>query len=187
MKGFLDKIDMGMRMFIIAIFGISVIYCILSGISKIFRKDSDIDEIDLENVQEYITIYSEETGEKNLDRSKLVKNYNTFYTIQSALKNYIDSLLDEKYSDTYGILSKEMINKYSKNDYIEKITKLVNENLLNDDGSYDSEYCLDRAYIIADMTYLCECKTLNDSLVEIGIRLDAVNQTYEVFYIDFNR
>ena len=186
MKDILNKLDIGMKMFIVAIFGISVIYCILSVVFGLFKDEDKDNRIDIENISGYISIYSEDTGDITADNSKLVRSYNEFYTVQSALKNYIDAILDENYSNTYSVLSSEMTSKYSKSEYIEKITNLANKNLLNSDDSYDSEYCLNRAYKIGDMTYLCECKTISDIVIKIGLRLDSINQTYEVFYIDFN-
>lgn len=184
MKNILDKLDIGMKFFIIAVFGIAVIYCILSTVFGLF-KDEKEDKIDIDNIYQYITIYSEETGENDIDTTKIVRDYSTYYTIESAIKNFMQALIDEEYSKTYSILSEELKSKYSKKEYISNIEKFTNDNFVGEESSYDIDYCLNRVYSISNLTYLCECNTINDSNVKIGIELDIMNKTYTVIYIDF--
>ena len=80
MKNILDKLDIGMRFFIVAVFSIAVIYYILSVVFGLFRDENTEEKIDIGNVEKYITIYSEETGESEIDASKIVKDYSTYYT-----------------------------------------------------------------------------------------------------------
>lgn len=187
MKEIFNKLDLGMKFFIIAIFGIAVIYCILSSIFGLFKSDKEEEKFDVDNVNKYVSIYSEETGESQIDESKLVKDYSTYYTLQTAVQNYIDALIDKDYSKTYSLLTSEMKEKYSKSEYEENIEKLVTTYFVSNESTYDTDYCLIRAYTMGDYMYLCECKTLdNEKSINIGIKLDAYNYTYTVCYIDFN-
>lgn len=176
-----------MKFFIIAVFGIAVIYCILSSIFGLFKSDKKEEKIDIDNINQYISIYSEETGESKVDNSKLVKDYSTYYTIQTATQNYIDALIDKDYSKTYSLLTSEMKEKYSKSEYEENIEKLVTTYFVSDESTYDTDYCLIRAYSMGNSMYLCECKTLiEDRSIKIGIKFDTYNYTYTVCYVDFD-
>ena len=93
-----------MKFFIIAIFGIAVIYCILSTVFGLFKSEKKKEKIDIDNIDEYIMIYSDDSKELSIDSSKIVKDYSTYYTVESAIKNFIEALVDEEYSKTYGIL-----------------------------------------------------------------------------------
>lgn len=187
MKNILDKLDIGMKFFIIAVFGIAVIYCILSTVFGLFKDDEREEKLDVNNINKYISIYSEDTGENELDTSKLVKNHSKFYTLQTAVRNYIEAIIDGKYSKTYNLLSEEMKEKYSKSEYNKNIENFVSTHFIDSDSTYDLDYCLVRAYNINSSVYLCECKTLvEDSNIKIGIKLDVSNNTYTICYLDFN-
>ena len=185
MKNILDKFDIGMRFFTIAVFCIAVIYCILSSIFGLFVDEKEEQKIDIENIKQYVTIYSEETGENEIDSSKIVKNYSEYYTIETAVSNFIQALLDEEYSKTYNILSEELKGKYSKKEYLVNVEKFTKDNFIGGESAYDIDYCLSKVYKIANFMYLCECNTLEGQLVEVGLQLNTSNQTYTVFYIDF--
>ena len=186
MKNILDKLDLGMKFFIIAVFGIAVIYCILSSVFGLFKSEKKEEKIDINNIDKYVTIYSDETGDTDIDTSKLVKNYSTYYTVESAVKNFIEALVDEGYSKTYGILSEEMKEKYSKKEYLNNIEKFVSENFKDNETTYDVDYCLNKVYYISDDNkYLCECKNINEDIVKIGINLNITDNTYTVFYVEF--
>ena len=186
MKNILNKLDLGMKFFIIAIFGIALIYCILSFVFDLFEGEKKEELLDINNVDKYISIYSEDTGETELDKDKLVKDYSTFYMLQSAVQNYINALIEGKYSKTYNIMSEEMKDKYSKAEYLKSVEEFTNNNFVNADSTYDLDYCLVRAYNIETLTYLCECRTLNaDKNIRIGIKLNITDSTYTICYLDF--
>ena len=172
-----------MRFFIIAVFGIAVIYCILSSVFGLFNHEEEEDKIDIDNIESYITIYSEESGEENIDNGKLVKHHSTYYTVQTAVQNYIQALIDGEYTNTYSILSDEMKEKYSKKEYEEKIGEFANNNFISSEISYDIEYCLQKCYLIGDFTYLCECNSISGTIIKIGIKLNTSDNTYNVFYV----
>lgn len=187
MKNILNKLDLGMKFFIIAVFGIAVIYCILSTVFGLFKDDKKEEKLDIDNIDKYISIYSEENGKNEVDKTKLVKDYSNFYTVQSAVQNYIDTLIDGKYSKTYNILSEEMKEKYSKSEYVKNIEKFTTTYFVNDDSTYDLDYCLVRAYNIESLVYLCECKTLDENKnINIGIKFNISDSTYTICYLDFN-
>lgn len=186
MKNILDKLDLGAKFFIIAVFGIAVIYCILSTVFGLFKEDSKKEKLDINNINSYILIYSEETGNNEIDKSKIVRNYSDFYTIQSAIQNYITALIEGEYSKTYDILSDEMKEKYSKKEYYSNVEKLTTTYFFSSDSTYDLEYCLVRTYNIKPSIYLCECKTLSEEKnINIAIEIDNYDSTYKICYIDF--
>ena len=78
-----------------------------------------------------------------------------------------------------------MTEKYSKKEYINNIEKFTNEHFKSSEDTYDIEYCLGKVYNISDFNYLCECNTINNSIVKIGVKLDTIDNTYKVFYIEF--
>jgi len=185
LRNILDKLDIGMKFFIIAVFGIAIIYCILSVVFGLFQDENIGNKVDINDIEQYITIYSDETGESETDTSKIVKDYSTYYTIESAVKNFIQALVDEDYAKTYNILSEELKEKYSKKEYLSNIEKFTKDNFIHDESLYEVDYCLNKVYNLSNFMYLCECNTVNDVSVKIGLKLDTSNKTYTVFYIDF--
>jgi len=175
-----------MKFFIIATFGIALIFCIVSWITNLFGgKSENNKKIDINNIDKYVTIYSEETGETTIDESKVVRDYTTFYTIQSALQNYIGALIDEDYSKTYSVLSDDMKQKYSKSEYVEAVKELVESELIGG-AKYNIANCLTKASLIDKNVYLCECKTIDNGSFNVGIKLNTSSYTYTIFYLEFD-
>src|SRR5574344_817464 len=166
------------KILIFGIFGLAIIYFIIISIFYNFRKEEGYD---IDNIQKYI----EEQNTNQIDESKLVKDYTNFYTIQDILEQFTDSVIDRKYSQTYKLLGNEMLKKYSKEEYIEKIKSFSNENLIEKDPdvSYSNRNELKKLYKISDKNFLAEYCVSDGTTKRIGVRILEKNK-YEIFYIE---
>lgn len=163
---------------LIILFGISIIYFIILSIFQMFSKK---DIYDINDIEKYI----KKENSEEIDDSKIVKDYTTFYTVQGIIEQFVNELINRKYSKTYSVLGKEMLKKYSKADYIEKIKEFSDANFIEKDPdySYSNVNELRRLYLLSDNYFLAEYEAIDGSTKKIGIRLLNQNK-YEIFYIE---
>lgn len=190
----LKKIDLGTNIILLIIFIIAFIVFVVSAIGLLFDKKESLDIADIDNY-----IVKENVLDENdniIKYSNLVRDYATFYTLQDASENFLQYIIDNKYSQTYNVLSDEMKEKYSKKEYEENLKKLYNERFSIDSlpkstsgqdteiNNFNNSNNLVRLYKISDAEYICQTKDINSNIFDIGIRLLS-NNNYEVFYIQF--
>lgn len=185
----IEKINKNLKIVILFIFAIAVVYFIILSIvnSVKLSNEKKKSEIDIDNISSYIPTQEQiDSGEKE---SILVTDYNLFYTIQDATENFLQYLSDGKFDITYNILSAEMKKKYTKEQYMEKVSILAKESFITpddpDEGIFVNSNNLYRAYKIAENTYLCETKDKSKNIKKLGVKLFPYDKTYLVFYIEF--
>lgn len=190
----LKKINISTNIILVIIFIIAFIVFIISAIGEFFQKKG---VIDTSNINKYIINENviDETG-NTIKAANLVKDYNTFYSLQDASENFIQYVIDNKYSQTYNVISDEMRKKYSRKEYEDNIKKIYNERFSIDSvnkntsgqdveiNSFNNSNNLLRVYKISDTEYICQTKDINSNTLDMGIRL-LNNNSYEVFYIQF--
>ncbi len=182
--------------FIIFIF-ISLINAIFGG-NKNTKQANDLSNINSSNIVNYI---SNDTNlfDNSTEKSTLVTDYTTFFSVQDALQNFIRYIMDEDYENTYKVLNVSLQNKYDKKSYLEKIKKFTEYNFLNADPNlpinkdeeidfinYANVNNLLKLYKLNDYDncYLCDVININKDVIKIGIELNTINKTYNVFYLE---
>lgn len=179
------KFDMGFSVVIFIVFIIAAIYLIISGIVDLFvEKKVDLGNTNLKFAEEFVNIYKED--EEYIKKSNyLVRDYNTYYTIKNATDNLILNISEDKYSDIYTILSQELKDKYTKEDFITEFKKFVKENITEQELENISDInFLEKVYAIERNSYLCELK-FETNAKTIGLIFDEINSQYKIFYIEF--
>lgn len=180
-----------------AIIFIVICYFIFQVISTALKPE---EYLDIDNISKYIIkeSYVDENGKKV--ESNVVRDYNTFYTVQNASENFIENMLNENYEASYEILSKEMKNKYSKDEYLVKIkefsesrlkSSVMNVESVDNTGVatdftlplFDNNNNMKYVYKISDTEYIGESMDRSFKIFKIGIRMQ--NGKYEIFYIEF--
>lgn len=125
----------------------------------------------------------------------LVREYNEFEMLQNILSTCINTLQNEKPSDTYVLLTKNMKKLYPLNRYKELIVKYTNENLMDDkaglaydSGNFDTTDILVSANKIESVaytsTYLIKYKNKANKIKELGIIIDTKNGQYYIANIE---
>jgi len=183
-----EKLNNSINIFIIVVFILAVVYGIYAIIKNAINNYNDRNKTFIEsneNIEDYIIDVNENIMDENgeMKASNLVQSYSTFYTVQDALQNYIQYLIDQKYADTYSILSGDIRSKYSKEEYVQKIAT-YSETHFNTKNGYVNNGKLRKAYEIKQNTYICDVENINGEMIRIGIALNPNSYTYKVFYIE---
>lgn len=213
----LREVNNGLKIIILVFFVIAFGYFVFAAIGLAFEEDEGeiVTNVDIDNIDKYITKDSEsgngsesdsnntdstdnpgntddssnvENITKEIDESKIVKDYSKFYTIQNAIENFVDCLLDGDYTESYSVLSSEMKNKYSRNEYVEKIESFQKANFPIDDPDtmFINSNKLMNAYQISEgEEYIVEYNNYESKTIKFGIRLNSTKKEYTIFYIEF--
>ncbi len=189
------QLNKGTNIIIIVVFALACLSFIINAIIGIFKKP---ELLNTDDITQYIITDNVVDENGNITKaSNIVKDYNTFYTLQDATENFIQYIVDQKFSQTYSVLSDEIKSKYSKSEYEDKIKVVYDknfsvtysdENIKNgqDNGinNFNNSNNLVNLYKISENEYICETKNVHSKIFKLGIRLEN-NNTYKVFYIDF--
>lgn len=170
-------------MFIILI--ILLIVRFFGNIINSYKEERKMAVESTDNIDEYI-IKEDNITDTDIKKTNLVKEYREFYTLQNIYINFIDTLLKEKYADTYSITTQDIKSKYDKNTYVKKLEEYTKLNFLDKDSSnvYNNSYNLKYLYKIETNIYIGEIENMYGELVKIGVVLIPSDSRYRVFYIE---
>lgn len=172
LKGIVNKLDMGMKYFILIMFGISIIYLIFA---SIFSSNGTKSQMTYDNAKEFINVYLD----NNYDSEKyLVHDYNEYYSIKSAIDNFIGAYSKGNIREIYGILDKTLKAKYSQKEF-DELLKGIDEDLVS---NYEDVGYVKEVYSLGNYQYICNLK-YNDFTATLGVRLNIDDNTYNIFYI----
>lgn len=172
-KDVVNKLDMGMKYFILIMFGISLIYVIFT---SIFGKNEKKNQLAYDDAQKFVNIYLEqESADSN---EYLVHDYNEYYTIKSAIDNFIGAYSKGNTREIYGILDKTLKAQYSQKEF-DELLKGIEDDLVS---NYEDVGYVKEVYSLGNYQYICNLK-YNDFTATLGVRLNIDDNTYNIFYI----
>lgn len=187
----LEKINKGLNIFIFVILVIAFIMLLISVVSGWISdyKASKNEILDNEQINIYVNDI-ENNEDTNLESAELVRDYTLFYSLQDACENFIEYLTEEKFGQTYNIVTSEIKAQYSNFEYIDKMKVFYKNNLAlieEEDNPilYTNRNNLLSAYKVSNNSYICQIRNNPGESFKLGIRLNPKNNTYKVFYIEF--
>ncbi|MEG1990101.1 MAG: hypothetical protein RR144_03795 [Clostridia bacterium] len=174
----LNKVKTGLNIFILFMFVVTIVYGIIMMLYNTFNIENinNINVISKENIDIYLT-------DKNL-----VKNdYTIFYSLENCIQDIITSLHENKTSDVYNILIKDIKSRVGSK---EKLVEYYNLNFkyetngLMDVIGYQNINNLKEVYKADKNVYICIVNSLNNEKnTKIGIKL-LNDSTYLISYLD---
>lgn len=143
--------------------------------------------------------YSEiKSAQELLDFADVTYDRETYYILDNIIDNYICSYAFENtiegnvgYKDYYDVLNSSYRYDLSKNDYVSKAEKFLKRFLVTSQGNMEKQCNLvtrnviRKIYKLDNDMYLCTVGLKdNTDYGYIGIKLDKINKTYEIFYLE---
>ena len=174
-KDVVNKLDMGMKYFILIMFGISLIYVIFT---SIFGRNEKKNQLSYDDAQKFVNIYLEQDSVDSDINEYLVHDYNEYYTIKSAIDNFIGAYSKGNAREIYGILDKTLKAQYSQKEF-DELLKGIDDDLVS---NYEDVGYVKEVYSLENYQYICNLK-YNDFTATLGVRLNIDDNTYNIFYI----
>lgn len=175
----LNRVKLGVNLFILFIFSVAILYGIVVLLINIFapKNINDSTEINKQNVEIYV------------NNDKVVKDYNKFFNVESIIKSFVKDLNEKKFNEVYDTFSEQYKSKLTKKEFLAKVENYLNTNfkyettMIEEIGYYNNKN-LKLLYQIEKGEYLAVVKSLNETKeTKIGIKI-IDNQSYSITYLD---
>jgi hypothetical protein len=175
----LNRVRLGVNLFILFLFSVAILYGIVILVINIFapKNINDSTDINKQNVEIYV------------NSDKLIKDYNKFFNVENIIKSFVKDLNEKKYSEVYETFSEKYKSKLTKKEFLDRVENYLNANfkyettMIDEIGYYNNKN-LKFLYQVEKDEYIAVVKSLNETKeTKIGIKI-IDNQSYSITYLD---